>query len=206
MTTIVADPPIAEHVPSRRSERAPLVSVADYHALIAAGVLTTDDRAELLQGWILCKMTKNPPHRTTTALVLQFLSSTLPAGYFISPQDPITLIDSEPEPDFCIIRGSVRDYLGRHPGGADVALAIEISDATLAVDRIVKQQIYAGAGIPRYWIINVAQRQVEVYSAPTGPTEQATYRRVETFREQSDLPLILDGALVATVEVRKLLP
>lgn len=135
--------------------------------MIAAGILTSDDPVELLAGWLVQKMTKNPPHRVTTRLIREALDSIVPDGWYIETQEPITLEDSEPEPDVAMIKGNTRDYLDRYPGAAEGALVVEVADSTLERDRTLKQQIYARAGIPTYWIANLVNGQLEIYTQPT---------------------------------------
>jgi hypothetical protein len=142
-------------------------TVAQYHQMIAAGILTSDDPVELLAGWLVQKMTKNPPHRVTTRLIREALESIVPDRWYIETQEPITLEDSEPKPDVAMIKGNTRDYLDRHPGAVEVALVVEVADSTLERDRSLKQQIYARAGIPTYWIANLVNGQLGIYTQPT---------------------------------------
>src|SRR5262249_41008702 len=128
-------------------------SVSQYHQMIRAGILTEDDPVELLGGWLVTKMPKNPAHRTSTRLVRRALERVTPAGWYVDAQEPITLETSEPEPDGVVVRGETRQYLDRHPGPRDVALVVEIADASLDRDRGLKKRLYAEAGIPAYWIL-----------------------------------------------------
>jgi Uma2 family endonuclease len=162
VTFITAPPTIAP-----ASEPLWRFTVAQYHQMIAAGILTSDDPVELLAGWLVQKMTKNPPHRVTTRLIREALDSIVPDGWYIETQEPITLEDSEPEPDVAMIKGNTRDYLDRYPGAAEGALVVEVADSTLERDRTLKQQIYARAGIPTYWIANLVNGQLEIYTQPT---------------------------------------
>lgn len=84
-------------------------------------------------------MPKNPPHRAATKLTRNALEAIVPSGWYVDAQEPITLEDSEPEPDVVIVRGNTRDYLARHPGSQDLALVVEISDSTLERDRTSKK-------------------------------------------------------------------
>ena len=102
------------------------LSIEQYHAIIQAGIFTDDDSVELLEGWLVFKMPKNPPHRVTTRLVRTALENILPAGWYVDSQEPITLSNSEPEPDLVVVRGETRQYLDRHPGAEDIALIIEV--------------------------------------------------------------------------------
>jgi Uma2 family endonuclease len=160
------EPPVA--IPTEPIWR---LSVAQYHAMAQAGILQEDDRLELLEGWLVAKMTKNPPHRISTKLLRQALEQLIPQGWYVDSQEPITLADSEPEPDVAVIRGNTTDYRDRHPDAASVALVVEVADATLERDRGIKQRIYARAGIPVYWILNLRDRQLEVYTQPATPTQ-----------------------------------
>lgn len=85
-------------------------------------------------------MPKNPPHRVTTHLVRTALENILPPGLYVDSQEPITLSNSEPEPDIVVIRGDTQQYLDRHPGAEDIAMVIEVSDTTLRRDRTVKKR------------------------------------------------------------------
>ena len=130
-------------------------SVAQYEAMIDAGILTENDPVELLEGWIVKKMPKNPAHIFSTQVLQDIFGKILPEGWFINLQDPITTEGSEPEPDVAILRGQRRDYVARKAVPDDVALVIEVAEATLPQDRTIKKRVYAAAGIPVYWIINL---------------------------------------------------
>ena len=142
------------------------VSVAQYHAMIDSGALTEDNPIELLQGWLVQKMPKKPRHSTITRIIRKLLAELMPQGWYVDSQEPMTTADSEPEPDIMIVRGTVMDYLDRHPGPEDVALVVEVSDATLNRDQTLKKQLYAAAAVPVYWVVNLPDNQVEVYSRP----------------------------------------
>lgn len=92
------------------------MGVEQYHAMIRSGILIDDDPVELLEGWLVFKSPKNPPHRAATRLICEALESIIPTGWYVDSQEPITLADSEPEPDVAMIRGDTRRYLDRHPG------------------------------------------------------------------------------------------
>jgi Uma2 family endonuclease len=181
-------------------------SVAEYHKLIDLGILTEDDNLELLEGYLIHKMSRNPPHDSTLQLLQETLPGLLPKGWCVRFQSAITLSDSEPEPDGAIVRGNARTYANRHPIPADVGLVIEVADSTLPIDRADKARIYARAGIVCYWIINLADRQVEVYTAPSGPTPSPSYGQRTDYRAGDQVPLVLDGVTVTTVAVPDLLP
>ncbi|NJN19604.1 MAG: Uma2 family endonuclease [Oscillochloris sp.] len=116
-----------------------------------------------------------------------------------------TTADSEPEPDIVVVRGDRRDYPDRHPGPAEIGLVVEVSDTTLQRDRTIKQRLYAAAGIVCYWIANLPEGWIEVYQAPTGPTESPQYARRNDYRRGTTVPLLLDGAQIGEVAVEDVL-
>ena len=182
------------------------LSIEQYHAIIQAGILTDDDSVELLEGWLVFKRPKNPPHRVTTRLVRTALENILPPGWYVDSQEPITLSNSEPEPDIVVVRGDTRQYLDRHPGAEDIALIIEVSDTTLQRDRTVKKRIYARAGIAIYWIVNLVEEQVEVYSQPLVEVEQPDYSQRLDFGRSAVIPIIIEGREIGAIAVDALLP
>src|SRR5262249_30603098 len=110
-------------------------SVAEYHKLIESGILTEDDNLELLEGYLVHKMSRNPPHDATIQRLMKRLLRLLPPGWDLRVQSAVTLSESEPEPDLAVVRGDENAYIARHPAGADVGLVIEVSDSTLPADR-----------------------------------------------------------------------
>jgi Uma2 family endonuclease len=182
------------------------LSLDQYHAMIRAGILTDDDPVELLEGWLVAKMPKNPTHRAATRLARQALERLIPGGWYVDSQEPITLEDSEPEPDVTVVRGERRHYLDRHPGPQEVALVVEVADASLPRDRTFKKRLYAAAGIPVYWIVNLPDSQIEVYTDSTGPAEQPDYRRGQDYDRSGAIPVVIEGKEVGRVAVRDLLP
>ena len=181
------------------------LSIAQYHQMVRSGILTDDDPVELLEGWLVTKMPKNPPHRLTTQLLREALAQLVPAGWYVDAQEPITTSDSEPEPDVVIVRGDRRQYRDRHPGPAEVALVVEVADSTLQRDRTMKQRLYAAAGIVAYWIVNLVEGQVEVYEEPINPVDAPCYARRADYRRGESVPLTLDGQVVGVVAVETVL-
>lgn len=181
-------------------------SIDQYHAMIRAGILTEDDPVELLEGWLVTKMPKNPHHRVATRLIRQALEGIIPTGWYVDTQEPLTTADSEPEPDVMVVRGETRQYLDRHPGPQDVALVVEVADSTLQRDRLLKKRLYAAAGIPLYWIVNLLDSQIEVYSEPSGPREQPDYRQQQNYGLSDSVPVVIEGHELGHLAVRDLLP
>jgi Uma2 family endonuclease len=182
------------------------LSVDQYHAMLRGGILTEDDPVELLEGWLVTKMPKNPPHRVATRLTLKALEKIVPAGWYVDAQEPITLETSEPEPDVTVVRGETRDYHDHHPGPGDLALIVEVADTTLARDRGSKKRAYARARIPVYWIVNLPENHLEVYTQPSGQAEEPDYRQRQDYGLDESVPLLVAGQEVGSLPVRELFP
>ncbi len=181
-------------------------TVEEYHKLIETGFLTETDKLELLEGYLVEKMSRNPPHDGTIDLVLAALRAVLIPNWLIRVQAGVTLTDSEPEPDLAVVRGNQRTYLQHHPFAGDVGLLIEVSDSSLAIDRLDKCRIYARSSIPCYWIINLVDQQIEVFEQPSGTSPSPAYGTQQIYQPGDTVPLILDGAVVGTIPVVELLP
>jgi Uma2 family endonuclease len=182
------------------------LQVPQYHAMIRGGILTDDDPVELLEGWLVTKIPKNPPHRITTQLTREALLRLVPENWYVDDQEPITTKDSEPEPDVVIVQGDRRDYLDRHPYADEVALVVEVADTTLQRDRTSKKRLYARAGVAVYWIINLVDRQIEVYTRPLSKAEVPDYQERQDFRPGDSIPLLIENQEVGTLPLLSLLP
>jgi Uma2 family endonuclease len=182
------------------------LTVAEYHQMIKAGILQEDDPFELLEGWLVPKMGRNAPHDLALNLAENEIERRLPPQWVRRGQSGMTTSDSEPEPDIAIVRGPRRRYHQQHPGPGDTALVVEVSDATLRRDQTIKHRIYARAKIPVYWIINLLDMQIEVYSEPTGAKAKARYRQRQDYEASEEVPLVIDGKEVGRIPVRDLLP
>ncbi|MEB3289127.1 MAG: Uma2 family endonuclease [Leptolyngbya sp.] len=148
-------------------------TVEDYHRMLGAGILSSEDRVELLEGQIVEMVPQNPPHASRIDDGGDYLKALFAQRAKVRVQLPVTLAPgSEPEPDFAIVRPDPNRYRERHPGPQDILLLIEVADATLTRDRTHKAAIYAKAGIPEYWIIDLPQRQMIVLHDPQGGTYQ----------------------------------
>ena len=181
-------------------------SVARYQRMIETGILTPDDKVELLENYVVLKMPRDPPHDGTIDLLKAALPGPIPSGWLLRIQQTVVLPDSQPEPDFAIVRGTPRSFLTRHPGPADVGLVIEVADSSLLRDQRDKTRIYARADILYYWVVNLIDERIEVYTQPSGPTAVPCYSGFQLFQPGDSIPLVLGGAAVASVPVVDLLP
>ena len=137
----------------------------DYLKMAEAGVFAPGERVELIEGEIIKMTPQKGPHMTGVTLVSEELRRAFGKGYVVRVQGPIALGPlSEPEPDVTVVRGSPRDYRDSHPTTA--VLVVEVSDTTLVLDRQQKAGLYARAGIPEYWILNLLEQVLEVYRGP----------------------------------------
>jgi Uma2 family endonuclease len=181
------------------------MTVEQYEAMVASGAFSKKDRFHLINGYLVAKMTQNPPHRVADELCGAELARLIPADrYHIPGAKPIRLPGraSEPEPDRCVVRGSIRDYEARHPGPDDIALVAEVADSSLAEDRKLATEVYGPAGIPIYWIIDLVHRQVEVYTDP-GP---GGYGSRAVYAEGQSVPVVIDGQPLGQIAVADILP
>jgi Uma2 family endonuclease len=178
------------------------INVREYERIVAAGALD-DERLELIDGYMVKKMPKNPPHSWSTRRILDLVAGFLPPGWLWRLEQPVRIPDfDEPEPDLAVVRGSLDDYKHRTPVPADVALLIEVSETTLNRDQGEKLTAYAQGNIPVYWIVNLVDGHVEVYTGP-GP---AGYRSRQDFKPGQTVPIIIDGHEIGRIAVADILP
>jgi len=164
------------------------LSVEQYHEMIRTGILTENDPVELLDGWLVSKMPKNRAHSIATGRARTTLERVIPAGWYVDSQEPVTLPTSEPEPDVVAVRGEPQQYPDAPPGPQDVALLVEVADSTLHRDQTTKKRLYAQAGIPIYWIVNLVDQRIEVHREPSGPAEHPDYRQRQCFAVATTCP------------------
>ncbi len=191
-----------------RSRRKPArLSVTKYEAMVASGAFTKTDRFELIEGILVEKMTRNPSHSVVTGFCLDALSQSLPAGWHVRKEDPVRIPNrkSEPEPDIAVVRGPRADYINHHPGPPDIALVVEIADSTVEDDRELTVT-YGGGSVLVYWIVNIPERQLEVYTEPSGESTPSGYRRCEVLRPGDLVALTIDGHVISQIAVAELLP
>lgn len=182
------------------------LDVEQYHVMVRAGVLTADDQVELLEGWLFPKMAKNPPHRIATRRTQRALEAIVPVGWYVDAQEPITLADSEPEPDVCIVRGATEKYSTHHPAPPNIALVVEIADSTLERDRGLKRRMYARAEIPVYWIINLVEQQLEEYTVPVPSETAPDYEHRHDYSLTESISVRIEDQDLGALAVRELFP
>ncbi|MDG3007950.1 Uma2 family endonuclease [Paludisphaera mucosa] len=180
------------------------LSVAQYDRLIAADAILDAEKVELIEGLLVAKTGRNRPRIQAGKLGFAALLRIVPDGWRVAKEDPITASDwSKPEPDLAVIRGEIGDYARRDLTTLDVGLVVEIAESSLAVDRDVMGRLYAAGGIPCYWIVNLVDGLVEVY---TDADPSAGYCSRREYLRDETIPIVLDGREAGVVAVEAILP
>jgi len=178
------------------------ITVDEYERIIRAGALNDPDRVELIDGYLVHKMGKSAEHGFSTKKLIKALEAMLPPGLTWRSEQPVRIPDfDEPEPDVTIVRGTDEDYEHRIPGPDDVRLLIEIGLTTLDRDRREKLAASARGGIPVYWIVNLVDRQIEVYTRPA----PGSYESRVDYKAGQAVPVVLDGHAIGELAVDVLL-
>lgn len=194
MSVVTANPPLSFH--ERPIGR---LTTEKYEAMVASGLITEDDRLELIEGALLEKMGKRERHATGSENTAWAIARVLPSGWRVRRDNPVRIPDrdSEPEPDISVARGVPNDYIKHHPGPEDLALVVEVSQWTLQADRALAET-YIGGGIPVYWLLNLRDRQLEVYT----PGNSAP----AILAENEFVDLVIASVPVGRIAVADLLP
>lgn len=191
-----------------RGEAPPFVplTVEQYVQMAEVGILPTSPRVELLDGLLVLKdrrdaggdiMTEGPRHALTGRRLFLYLNPLAEKfGYHARFNSPLAIPPFHaPEPDVFIVRGQDTDFLDRFPEPTDVAVVIEVSWSSLQGDRTTKYERYAAAGLPTYWIVNLAEEQIEIYTDPVPAESRYATRTVAGWRDSLTLPLP-DGGMI----------
>lgn len=142
-------------------------TVDDYHRMTEAGILSADERTELIEGVVVTMSAIGTPHFVAVLLLDQLLRNAVGTRAVVSVQGPVRLPPrSEPQPDLALLRPPAGRYRAALPGPADLFLLVEVSDSTLARDRDVKAPLYAAHGIPEYWLVDLDARKVLIHREP----------------------------------------
>jgi Uma2 family endonuclease len=181
------------------------MSLEQYESLIATGFFTKHDDVHLINGYVVNRMAESPEHGAVCDVIRRTMEVILlaVAGWHARGQNGLKIPSqvSIPRPDLAIVRGDWRDYLNRYPESRDTALVAEVSVSSLDEDRAMAD-IYAAGGVPVYWIVNVDDGQVEVYSDP-GPSG---YQSHEVLSPGHVLSVMVNGVEVGEIPVADILP
>lgn len=190
------------------------ISLDQYQHMIDSGILLDGDSIELLDGLLVRKdrsargedlMTYSPRHALLISRLQRLLM--LPCesfGWHLQIQLPVALTNfNAPEPDVAIVRGTEENYADRHPGPADLLLVIEVADSSLSIDRTTKQRLYATAGVPQYWVVNLPESVVEVYESPDASAGK--YARHDSYSLGQTISWIISPQQTLEINVAELL-
>ena len=169
-------------------------TVSEYHRLVDEGILD-DHPVELLAGEIVVMAPEGVPHASTSVDAGEYLMRLLDERAQVRQAKPITLtaVDSEPEPDLAIVRRSPQQYRDHHPYPDDVLWLVEYANTSLSKDLDQKKRVYAEAGIPEYWVVNLRDMTVLVFRDPGA----GAYQTEQTFASGVVHPLALPDVAVS---------
>jgi Uma2 family endonuclease len=178
----------------------------EYDALVERGLLTPEDRVELIDGLLVVAEPQSAYHYTAVGLVARALVRAFGDGWTVRAQGPLALDEaSEPEPDVAVVRGDLLDYASAHP--SDPALVVEVALSSVTLDRRYKSSLYARAGRREYWVLDLVNRTLEVRREPA-PSSSAPYgwdyASVETLTARDSVRAL--AAAGASIAVSELLP
>jgi Uma2 family endonuclease len=174
-------------------------TVHDYHRMEDAGILSPTDRVELMDGEIVTKMAIGPRHGASVDRANRALTTTVGSSAIVRVQGSVRLdLFNEPEPDIVLLRPRADFYASAHPGPADILLIVEVAESSIDYDRNIKTQVYAKAGVPEYWLVDLNENVVHVYSDPLN----GVYRAMVSYRrDQSIVPRLLSACTISTLDL-----
>jgi Uma2 family endonuclease len=169
------------------------LTVEEYHRL---GEFNQNHRrTELIRGIIIEKVSKSPLHGSISKAIYDRLLMQIPSDCIVRRDDPLTLFDSEPEPDIAVVRGSMEDYRDRHPRTAE--FVVEVAVSSVRLDRMMAA-IYAENGVKEYWIVLARQRAIEAYR----DLRDGVYRETAVFNlEQEAISAVLPQIRIPLSEI-----
>lgn len=179
------------------------LTVRQLDAMIEGGAIGEDERVELIEGLLVARSRRTRADIVAGNKGLRILWRMIPPGWHVAKGVPVRISEwSRPEPDLAVIRGVVDDYEEREATADDMALVVEIAGPNLSADRVDMARLYAAAGIPVYWIVNLAEGQVEIFSEP----RRDGYQSHQVLARGQDVPVVVAGLEAAWIAVSDLLP
>jgi hypothetical protein len=193
------------------------LSIEQYHRMIETGIIADGSAIELIEGFLVGKdrgrghgKPHRPRHAAVTRQITRLLRLALGQEWLVQSQLPVVLgptnvpgAGSELQPDVAVAAGKPHLYAAHHPLAADLRLVVEVADSSSTFDHTVKQPLYAAAGIGFYWIVNILDQMVEVFSDPDTITGQ--YRDHEVLAEDQPVELRWHGLEPYTFHVQDFL-
>jgi len=198
--TATLTPPSAPPTPGPQPHR---WTIAEYRQLGKLG-LFHDTKTMLIDGEILTMVLPAPPHDTSLSLAMEYLRTAFPVGHYVRNQMALDIgTRNDPGPDLAVVQGSIRDYATRTPTSA--VLVVEVADSSLFLDTTKKAELYATAGVPDYWVIDLDGRRLLVYRDPApfpAGLGATAYRTHQTLGPADSIaPLAAPGAAVRVADL-----
>jgi Uma2 family endonuclease len=174
-------------------------TVYDYHRMGEAGILSPTDRVELVDGEIVTKMAIGPRHAACVDRATRRLVTAVDTSAIVRVQGSVRLdLFNQPEPDIVLLRSRADFYASAHPGPADILFIVEVAESSIDYDRDMKRRVYAMAGVQEYWLVDLNEDVVCVYSDPSS----VGYRCVARYRrEQSIAPRLLPACAISALDL-----
>lgn len=182
------------------------LTVDEYQRILASGALNPDRHVEFLEGVIVRKSPSGLRHEGGVEKLIEAIQPLLPRGWSVKPNCAILTRESQPEPDVAVVSDKLLDASSMVPRAADLALVIEVADNTLPYDRRSKARIYARAAIPCYWVLNLLDRQMEVFTNPSGPVPMPGYQEQRMYRLDDRISVVIGMDELGTIRVGDVIP
>lgn len=175
--------------------------------MVSEGILSEDEAFTLAELGVPSDMPRSPAHDSAIDRMDDALGPLLPGTWRLRVQSAIRLASGEPEPDLAVVLGPAGRYDDHHPEPSEIGMLVEVADSTLAYDQNLKLRAYARANIPVYWIVNLIDEQVEVYTDPESPAgADPRYRTHTDYGRSQAVPVVVAGTSVGSVSVDSVLP
>ncbi len=186
------------------------LTIEQFDRMVRDGTLDEDEPVELLNGVLVTRMPKNPPHRVATRKTVRALERVLPAGWIAQKEEALVMPPGNKwEPDVAVVRSELEFDSARDATAADCCMVVEIAETNLSRARTEKLRAYAAAGIPVYWIVNLSggatpgSAVVEVYTGVDQATGQ--YRSRVDLQPGDEVSVVVDGQEVGRIAVADLI-
>lgn len=192
-------PPALPPIPVRR------FSVDEYHRIIQAGVLQHDERVELIHGWITPVWPDGPTGSSVIRRLDRLLQRSIRDAAVVSVGQPITTLDSQFAPAVAVCRGPESRYFSTHPEPDDISFVVDVVDSGLMSNLAERISVYARYRIGCCWVVHIENRQVEVYTQPTGKT-RGRYQQQANYGVRESVPVLIGDTPCRKIPVSELLP
>jgi hypothetical protein len=182
------------------------ITVDEYRRKAALGQFGIERSFELLEGAVVSRATQSLRHEGALEKIQEVLGKMLPEGWHLRTKQPLATADSLPEPDVAVASDTLDDYATMPPRSDQVPLVIEAAEGSLATDRRLKGRVYARAGIISYWVLNLIDSQLEVFTNPSGPVAMPGYHEQRIYRSEDKISLVIGLDDLGTIRVADIIP